>query len=169
MTRPFVQLPWQSQFVEELPGDPDARNFTRAVRNACYSEVHPTPVAEPRLVGWADHFADELGIARPSPEDRASLDLLAGNLVLPGMRPYAARYGGHQFGQWAGQLGDGRAITLGEVVFPGTGRLEFQLKGAGPTPYSRRADGRGGRPSAVREVLCSEAMYLRRPPATRAG
>ena len=144
------------------------RNFTRAVRNACFSEVRPTPVAEPRLVGWADHFADELGIARPTPEDRESLDLLAGNLVLPGMRPYAARYGGHQFGQWAGQLGDGRAITLGEVVFPGAGRLEFQLKGPGPTPYSRRADGRAVLRSSLREFLCSEAMHFLGVPTTRA-
>src|SRR5687768_14974953 len=168
MSRTFAQLPWESQFVEQLPGDPESRNFTRAVRNACYSEVQPTPVAEPRLVGWADHFADELDIAKPTPEDRASLDLLAGNLVLPNMRPYAARYGGHQFGQWAGQLGDGRAITLGEVVFPGAGRLEFQLKGPGPTPYSRRADGRAVLRSSLREFLCSEAMHFLGVPTTRA-
>jgi len=75
------------------------------------------------------------------------------------MQPYAARYGGHQFGQWAGQLGDGRAITLAEVVNPDGGRYELQLKGAGRTPYSRTADGRAVLRSSVREFLCSEAMH----------
>jgi uncharacterized protein YdiU (UPF0061 family) len=169
MTRTLAELPWESRFVERFPGDPEPRNFTRAVRNICHSEVRPTPVAGPTLVGWADHFAAELGIAKPDPEtDAASIELLAGNRVLPGMRPYAARYGGHQFGQWAGQLGDGRAITLGEVPFPNAGRLEFQLKGAGPTPYSRRADGRAVLRSSVREFLCSEAMHFLGVPTTRA-
>ena len=154
--------------MESFPGDPETRNFTRGVRNVCYSEVQPTPVRSPRLIGWADHFAGELGIAKPSPEDAASVELLGGNRILPGMRPYAARYGGHQFGHWAGQLGDGRAITLGEVVFPKAGRLEFQLKGAGPTPYSRRADGRAVLRSSVREFLCSEAMHFLGVPTTRA-
>ena len=96
------------------------------------------------------------------------------------MRPYAARYGGHQFGHWAGQLGDGRAITLGELVGheaviqgpygspPPTGRWELQLKGAGPTPYSRTADGRAVLRSSVREFLCSEAMHCLGVPTTRA-
>ena len=164
----LVDLPWESRFVGQLPGDPVAANYTRPVRGACYSEVAPTPVGAPRLAGWAGHFAAELGIARPDGEDAASVELLAGNRVLPGMRPYAARYGGHQFGQWAGQLGDGRAITLGEVVFPRAGRLEFQLKGAGPTPYSRRADGRAVLRSSLREFLCSEAMHFLGVPTTRA-
>ena len=169
MSIPLTQLPWESRFVERFPGDPEPRNFTRAVRNVCYSEVRPTPVARPALIGWADHFADELGIARPGPGSGAeAVELLGGNRVLPGMRPYAARYGGHQFGHWAGQLGDGRAITLGEAVFPSAGRLEFQLKGAGPTPYSRRADGRAVLRSSVREFLCSEAMHFLGVPTTRA-
>jgi len=83
------------------------------------------------------------------------------------MRPYAARYGGHQFGHWAGQLGDGRAITLGELT-PHGERWELQLKGAGPTPYSRTADGRAVLRSSVREFLCSEAMYFLGVPTTRA-
>jgi uncharacterized protein YdiU (UPF0061 family) len=166
MTRPLTDLRWDSRFVEQFPGDPERRNFTREVRHVCFSEVAPTPVVGPRLAGWADHFGAELGIARP--DDPDSLALLAGNRVLPGMRPYAARYGGHQFGHWAGQLGDGRAITLGEVEFPGHGRLEFQLKGAGPTPYSRRADGRAVLRSSVREFLCSEAMHFLGVPTTRA-
>lgn len=93
----------------------------------------------------------------------------SGHLVLPGMDPYAACYGGHQFGYWAGQLGDGRAITLGEVKCgdnaPGQ---ELQLKGAGKTPYSRRADGRAVLRSSLREFICSEAMHHLGVPTTRA-
>src|SRR5690606_39927366 len=82
--------------------------------------------------------------------------------------PYAAAYGGHQFGTWAGQLGDGRAISLGEAVAPDGTVQELQLKGAGPTPYSRRADGRAVLRSSVREFLCSEAMHHLGVPTTRA-
>jgi uncharacterized protein YdiU (UPF0061 family) len=84
------------------------------------------------------------------------------------MQPYAACYGGHQFGHWAGQLGDGRAITLGEVVNARGERWELQLKGAGPTPYSRTADGRAVLRSSIREFLCSEAMHHLGVPTTRA-
>ena len=88
--------------------------------------------------------------------------------MAPGMQPYAACYAGHQFGHWAGQLGDGRAITLGEWEAPGGQSWELQLKGAGPTPYSRRADGRAVLRSSVREYLMSEAMYYLGVPTTRA-
>ena len=84
------------------------------------------------------------------------------------MAPYAACYGGHQFGTWAGQLGDGRAITLGEVVNHASETWELQLKGAGPTPYSRRADGRAVLRSSLRELVCSEAMFHLGVPTTRA-
>jgi uncharacterized protein YdiU (UPF0061 family) len=83
------------------------------------------------------------------------------------MEPYAANYGGHQFGTWAGQLGDGRAITLGEVLNAAGQRWELQLKGAGPTPYARRADGRAVLRSSIREFLCSEAMHHLGVPTTR--
>ena len=100
-----------------------------------------------------------------SPEFAA---IFGGNAIAAGMEPYAANYGGHQFGVWAGQLGDGRAITLGEVV-TGTGeRWELQLKGAGPTPYARSADGRAVLRSSIREFLCSEAMHHLGVPTTRA-
>src|SRR5581483_9773454 len=105
-----------------------------------------------------------LGLESPS---ETELEILAGNRV-DGLQPYAANYGGHQFGQWAGQLGDGRAITLGEIV-TGTGeRWELQLKGAGPTPYARTADGRAVLRSSIREFLCSEAMHHLGVPTTRA-
>jgi uncharacterized protein YdiU (UPF0061 family) len=96
------------------------------------------------------------------------VEVLAGNRVVDGMAPYAACYGGHQFGTWAGQLGDGRAITLGEVVNAAGQTWELQLKGAGPTPYSRRADGRAVLRSSLRELVCSEAMYHLGIPTTRA-
>ena len=93
---------------------------------------------------------------------------MAGNAKAKGMVTYAGRYGGHQFGHWAGQLGDGRAIELGEVLTPSGQRWALQLKGAGPTPYSRMADGRAVMRSSVREFLCSEAMHHLGVPTTRA-
>jgi len=159
-----------SRFVDALPGDADARNLPRPAPGACYSLVAPTPVARPRLLGWSDPLGAELGIARPAAADAAAVEVLSGNRLLEGMRPFAARYGGHQFGHWAGQLGDGRAITLGELLpedSPGGG-WELQLKGAGPTPYSRHADGRAVLRSSLREFLCSEAMHALGVPTTRA-
>ena len=98
----------------------------------------------------------------------AMLGALSGNRLLPGMLGYASCYGGHQFGQWAGQLGDGRAILLGEAINRRGQRFELQLKGAGPTPYARRADGRAVLRSSIREFLCSEAMHHLGVPTTRA-
>src|SRR5690606_22740517 len=94
--------------------------------------------------------------------------VFGGNTLLEGMQAYATNYGGHQFGTWAGQLGDGRAITLGEAIGADGKRLELQLKGAGPTPYARTADGRAVLRSSVREFLCSEAMHHLGVPTTRA-
>ncbi|SFN39094.1 Uncharacterized conserved protein YdiU, UPF0061 family [Nitrosospira briensis] len=164
----LCDMQFDNSFVRELPGDPVTHNVPRAVHNACYTLVDPTPVRGPRLLAWADPVGEMLGISRPvSPVDPA-VEVLGGNRVLPGMQPYAARYGGHQFGHWAGQLGDGRAITLGEVLSPDGVRRELQLKGAGKTPYSRTADGRAVLRSSVREFLCSEAMHYLGVPTTRA-
>ena len=177
----FTELQFAASFVRELPADPVLVNMPRQVANACYTRVEPTPVAAPRLLGWSHALGQFLGIARPEASD-ANAQILAGNRVLPGMKPYAARYGGHQFGTWAGQLGDGRAITLGELVNPEPGSdpffasrkrgltlgFELQLKGAGPTPYARTADGRAVLRSSVREFLCSEAMHHLGVPTTRA-
>src|SRR5687768_6415006 len=159
---------FDNRFVRELPGDPETRNVSRAVRNACYTFVKPTPVRSPRLLAWADAVGEMLGIARPESPVAPAVEVLAGNRVLPCMQPYAARYGGHQFGHWAGQLGDGRAITLGELVSPNGERYELQLKGAGKTPYSCTADGRAVLRSSVREFLCSEALHYLGVPTTRA-
>jgi serine/tyrosine/threonine adenylyltransferase len=152
------------RFVRLLPGDPDPTNRPRQV-HACWSEVRPTPVRAPRLLAVAPEVAELLELPLPLPPEL--VEALAGDRVLPGSRPYAACYGGHQFGSWAGQLGDGRAITLGEVEAR-SGRWEVQLKGAGPTPYSRHADGRAVLRSSVREFLCSEAMHHLGIPTTRA-
>lgn len=96
------------------------------------------------------------------------VNAFSGNGVLAGMEPYAMCYGGHQFGHWAGQLGDGRAINLGEIKDTQGNWQTIQLKGAGPTPYSRRADGLAVLRSSIREFLCSEAMFHLHVPTTRA-
>ncbi|MBI3557254.1 MAG: YdiU family protein [Deltaproteobacteria bacterium] len=163
----FSRLEWESRFVDRLPGDKVLENHTRAVSDVAYSPVQPTAVTNPKLLAWSEPLGGELGICNPK-DDPHSIDILAGNLILPAMKPFAARYGGHQFGHWAGQLGDGRAISLGETLTPAGGRMEFQLKGAGPTPYSRRADGRAVLRSSLREFLCSEAMHFLGVPTTRA-
>ena len=159
---------FDNSFVRELPADPLQRDVPRPVRNACYSRVNPSPVAAPRLLAWSDAVGALLGLARPDSPTGDVAQVLAGNRVLPGMQPYAARYGGHQFGNWAGQLGDGRAMTLVEMVRVDGRRRELQLKGAGRTPYSRHADGRAVLRSSVREFLCSEAMHHLGVPTTRA-
>ncbi|MFV8754799.1 protein adenylyltransferase SelO [Nannocystaceae bacterium ST9] len=158
-------LEFDNSFVRELPGDPEPDNFRRKVHGACFSRVAPTPVAAPNLLAWTPEVARLVGL--PEQASPALAELFAGNRVLPGMQPYAACYGGHQFGNWAEQLGDGRAITLGERVHAGQ-RWELQLKGAGPTPYSRMGDGRAVLRSSIREYLCSEAMHHLGVPTTRA-
>ena len=165
LLRSLQELAFENTFVRDLPADPVLDNVPRPVSDASYTRVEPAPVATPRLLAWSDDLAEYLGISRPGDLD---VQVLAGNLVLPGMQPYAARYGGHQFGHWAGQLGDGRAITLGEIIASDGRRQELQLKGAGKTPYSRTADGRAVLRSSLRELLCSEAMHHLGVATTRA-
>src|SRR5262245_41526118 len=110
----LTELAFEASFVGELPADPVSHNVPRQVADASYTRVEPSPVATPRLLGWSDALGEELGIRRPGATSPAA-EVLGGNRLVPGMQPYAARYGGHQFGQWAGQLGDGRAIVLGEL------------------------------------------------------
>jgi uncharacterized protein YdiU (UPF0061 family) len=124
------------------------------------------PLPSPRWVATSDVLAREMGWPEHWRSDDA-LQVLSGNAVWPGMSPMATVYSGHQFGQWAGQLGDGRALLLGEIDTP-MGAQEIQLKGAGMTPYSRRADGRAVLRSSIREFLCSEAMHALGIPTTRA-
>jgi len=155
---------FDNSFVRDLPGDPVSVNIPRQVANAAYTRVDPTPVAAPRLLAWSEPLGEFLGISK----GQLDVGVFAGNRVLPEMEPYAARYGGHQFGQWAGQLGDGRAITLAELVATDGSRQELQLKGAGRTPYSRTAVGGAVLRSSVREFVCSEAMHFLGVPTTRA-
>ncbi|MET4676010.1 MULTISPECIES: protein adenylyltransferase SelO [unclassified Luteibacter] len=161
----MTALRFDNAFVRDLPADPDTHNAPRQVEGAAYSWVDPTPVAAPRVVAVADDVAAMLGIDPATPD---FAQVFAGNATWPGMRGYAMAYGGHQFGHWAGQLGDGRAIGLGEVLTAHHGRQELQLKGAGRTPYSRGADGRAVLRSSIREFLCSEAMHHLGVPTTRA-
>lgn len=162
------ELVFDNQFVRQLPGDPEAKNFRRQVRNACYSRVLPTPVRSPKLLACSREVGKLLDL-HPSVFDTADFSsVFGGNKLAKGMDSFAMCYGGHQFGNWAGQLGDGRAINLGEVLNQRGERWMLQLKGAGPTPYSRTADGLAVLRSSVREFLCSEAMFHLGVPTTRA-
>jgi len=161
-------LRFDNRFVRELPADPDPEIWPRQVLGAMYSRVDPTPVATSRLIAHSPEVASLLEIAPDTIATARFAQVFAGNALLEGMEPYAANYGGHQFGHWAGQLGDGRAITLGETINSAGERWELQLKGAGLTPYSRNADGRAVLRSSIREFLCSEAMHHLGVPTTRA-
>ena len=127
----------------------------------------PTPLSAPIWVAHNDVLRQELGLDEQLFRDESFLNAMAGSLLLSGSTPKASVYSGHQFGVWAGQLGDGRAISLGEIQTP-LGIQDIQLKGAGPTPYSRRGDGRAVLRSSIREFLCSEAMFGLGVPTTRA-
>ena len=161
-------LTFGSRFIEALPADPDTRNMPRQVHGACWSNVAPTKVPAPRLLAHSAEVAADLCLGPEAYADPMFAEVLAGNRLLPGMVPHATCYGGHQFGNWAGQLGDGRAINLGEVRGPDGVHRTLQLKGAGPTPYSRTADGLAVLRSSIREFLCSEAMHHLGVPTTRA-
>ncbi len=161
-------LTFDNRFVRELPGDPILKNNRREVRGAAYSLVQPTPVAAPKLMAYSHEAAAVLDISKSTCETEAFVKIFSGNSQLPGMTTYATCYGGHQFGNWAGQLGDGRAINLGEIINQRSERWALQLKGSGPTPYSRMGDGWAVVRSSVREFLCSEAMFHLGVPTTRA-
>ncbi|MBK0403727.1 YdiU family protein [Adhaeribacter sp. BT258] len=164
--KPISAPNYKSEFVTRFPGDASGDLRPRQTPGVLYSKAIPTPVKQVSLLAWSEELASELGIKKP--ETQQEIDLLGGNFVAETMQPYAACYAGHQFGNWAGQLGDGRAITLGEWVALNQKTFELQLKGAGPTPYSRRADGRAVLRSSVREYLMSEAMHYLGVPTTRA-
>jgi len=161
-------LSFDNRFTAQLPGDSDDRPVPRQVVGACWSKAAPTPVSAPRLVAYSREMADALGLSPAFVESEEFASVFGGNALIEGMTPFAACYGGHQFGNWAGQLGDGRAMSLGEAVNAQGERWELQLKGAGRTPYSRTADGRAVMRSSIREFLCSEAMHHLGVPTTRA-
>lgn len=159
---------YNNQFVKHLPADPSSENQPRQVPTASFSRVFPTPVSNPTLIAYSEQVASLLGLPYSYIQSDEFLQVMSGNLVLEGMEPFAMNYAGHQFGNWAGQLGDGRAINLAEVNAPDQSIWTLQLKGAGPTPYSRTADGRAVLRSSIREFLCSEAMFHLGVPTTRA-
>lgn len=132
-----------------------------------YTELRPTPLPQPYLVSLNRSLAGELGLDAGRLATPEAVAALTGNDLFAGSRPLSTVYSGHQFGVWAGQLGDGRAILLGAVETP-SGPRELQLKGAGRTPYSRMGDGRAVLRSSIREYLCSEAMQGLGIPTTRA-
>jgi len=164
----LADLHFDNRYTRELPADPEPANFRRQVMGACYSRVQPIRFAAPRLIAYSREMAERLELTHEVCGSEAFAEVFAGNRLLTDMEPYATCYGGHQFGTWAGQLGDGRAINLGEVVNSRGERWALQLKGAGPTPYARTADGLAVLRSSVREFLCSEAMYHLGVPTTRA-
>jgi len=161
------QLQFDNRFTLDLPADASELNRPREVHGAAYSRVTPIHSPDPRVVATSSEVGDALGLSTDDLSGALFTDVFTGNVTLEQMDPHAACYGGHQFGNWAGQLGDGRAITLGEVVNE-NGRHMLQLKGAGPTPYSRSGDGFAVLRSSVREFLCSEAMAHLGVPTTRA-
>jgi uncharacterized protein YdiU (UPF0061 family) len=161
-------LRFDNRYVRELPGDPAADAGRRQVHGALWSAVAPSRVAAPRLIAASPEVAALIDLDPAALASAGFAEVFAGNRLLPGMVPNATNYGGHQFGSWAGQLGDGRAINLGEVVNGRGEHWTLQLKGAGPTPYSRTADGRAVLRSSLREFVCSEAMHHLGVPTTRA-
>lgn len=153
---------FNNSFTSNLTADSILDNYVRMVENAHFSYVKPKQVSNPKLL----HFSPEVGlilnIENQTIQSPEFVNIFSGNQIASSSKPYAMNYAGHQFGHWAGQLGDGRAINLGEI-----NNYTLQLKGAGPTPYSRRADGLAVLRSSIREHLCSEAMYYLGVPTTR--
>jgi len=147
-----LHIPFQNSYVN-LPG-------------GFYTKLPPVPVATPRLYAWNDDLAAELGITTGTPSELAAV--FAGNTLPQGADPLAQLYAGHQFGSYNPQLGDGRAVLLGEVVGTDGKRRDIQLKGSGPTPYSRNGDGRAWLGPVLREYVVSEAMHALGVPTTRA-
>mmetsp|Transcript_27404 Transcript_27404/g.26199 ORF Transcript_27404/g.26199 Transcript_27404/m.26199 type:complete len:691 (+) Transcript_27404:27-2099(+) len=173
-------LKFDNRNLRDLPVDKETRNFARQVPNAIFSRCQPTPVNSPDLIACSVDALKLLGLEISDDQKSASPDKLSdatrkmleeyfsGNVLLPGSETSAHVYCGHQFGNFAGQLGDGAAIGLGEVMHKDK-RWELQLKGAGLTPFSRTADGRKVLRSSIREFLCSEAMHFLHVPTTRAA
>uniref|UniRef100_A0A4W5L5W8 Selenoprotein O n=1 Tax=Hucho hucho TaxID=62062 RepID=A0A4W5L5W8_9TELE len=178
---PLERLEFDNVALKKLPLDTSEDPGPRRVTGACFSRVKPQPVVKPRFVAVSNDALALLGLnAMEVLNDPLGPEYLSGSKVMPGSEPAAHCYCGHQFGSFAGQLGDGAACYLGELKAPAdqcpellrenpSGRWEIQVKGAGLTPYSRQADGRKVLRSSIREFLCSEAVFALGVPTTRAG
>jgi len=132
-----------------------------------FARRSPTPVSKPSLIRLNECLARELGLDPDRLITPEGVEVFAGNRVPEGAEPLAMAYAGFQFGSWVPQLGDGRAILLGELIAPDGVRRDVQLKGAGPTPFSRNGDGRAGLGPVLREYIVSEAMAALGIPTTR--
>ncbi len=163
-----MNLKFDNRVIRELVGETEVSPTPRQVHGAHWSPAPATRPPAPKLLAWSQEMAESLGLSEQQVQSERFLRAFSGTELLPGMESYAMCYGGHQFGNWAGQLGDGRAINLGEVIAPDGQRWELQLKGAGLTPYSRHADGKAVLRSSIREFLCSEAVHHLGIPTTRA-
>jgi len=149
-----MQIPFNNTYAK-LPG-------------RFYAIQTPTPVAAPELIRVNHSLAEDLGIDSAWLESVDGVEVFAGNIVPDGAAPISQAYAGHQFGGFVPQLGDGRAVLLGEVVARSGQRFDIQLKGSGPTPWSRRGDGRSALGPVLREYIVSEAMHALGVPTTRA-
>jgi len=162
-----MRLNISDTFSCELPADSSTENTRRKVFEATHSFVEPKVPSNPKIIHVSTDMAKAIGLDEDDLSSNAFLDVFSGSKLQPKTRPFAMAYAGHQFGNWAGQLGDGRAINLFEVEHNHK-RWAVQLKGAGETPYSRQGDGLAVLRSSIREYLCSEAMYYLGVPTTRA-
>lgn len=162
-----MKLNINDTFNRELPSDSNINNTRRQVPMATHSYVTPKVPTQPKLIHVSQEMAEAIGLDSEKLNSEEFLAVFSGSKIFPKTRPYAMAYAGHQFGAWAGQLGDGRAINLFEVVHNNK-RWAIQLKGSGETPYSRQGDGLAVLRSSIREYLCSEAMHHLGVPTTRA-
>lgn len=166
----LTSLKFENKALKSLPVDESRSGNSRSrVPGACFSLSEPTPVENPQLVVHSNEALALIDVEEGDVENPDFLSYFSGNKIFNGSTPAAHCYCGHQFGYFSGQLGDGAAMYLGEVLNAKGERWELQLKGAGPTPYSRNSDGRKVLRSSIREFLCSEAMHHLGIPTTRAG
>jgi len=161
-----MKLNIKNTFTSALPADSNLENSRRQVTQAVFSYVKPKQTKAPKVIHTSQEMANELGISQEDIKTEFFKNIVTGKKVYPNTKPYAMCYGGHQFGNWAGQLGDGRAINLFEIEHQNK-NWKVQLKGAGETPYSRTADGLAVLRSSIREYLCAEAMFHLGVPTTR--
>lgn len=156
----------QQPFIQNFPGDFSGNTIQRQTPKVLFSTVNPSEFENPELLIFNHKLAQEIGLG--SFDEKQDVGFLVGNHLPENIKTYATAYAGHQFGNWAGQLGDGRAIFAGEIINNKGEKNEIQWKGAGATPYSRHADGRAVLRSSVREYLMSEAMFHLGVSTTRA-
>ncbi|MGG7439595.1 protein adenylyltransferase SelO [Chryseobacterium arthrosphaerae] len=156
-----IRQPFLKKFLGDFSNNPMQRNTPKVL----FATIKPAGFDKPELIAFNAELSEEIGLGKFEDKD---LDFLVGNHLPENVQTYATAYAGHQFGNWAGQLGDGRAILAGEIVNDNGKTTEIQWKGAGATPYSRHADGRAVLRSSVREYLMSEAMFHLGVPTTRA-